>query len=230
MKFRNIFFGFLRTWLLIAIFCSSSLYAGINMILMLQDYQYTVADFPPYFLRENPLNAGNFIKVLEEQNAFQFKTYNLNLEADFESYEAEVKPILIEWSEKIGLLGENAELSKNFSGLMKAYVGEDFRSSSQEEIHIATYKGKIEAISYVKDTTEKDLEIDLLVANPNGLVENQTMLPKGGGSSLLDYMVHKYEEEGVEKIQLYSVNDEYYFNRGWQIEPEPEGACGGVSK
>ncbi|AYQ57221.1 hypothetical protein MS2017_1536 [Bathymodiolus thermophilus thioautotrophic gill symbiont] len=228
MKFRNIFFGFLRTWLLIVIFCSSALSAGTDMILILRDYQYTAADFPPYFLVEDPLNTGNFIKVLEEQNTFQFKTYNLSLEADLESYKAEVKPILIEWSEKTGLIGKNAKLSKRFSGLMESYVNEDFRGLDQGEIHIATYKGKISAISYTKDAiVGENPEINLLVANPSGLVENQTTLPKGGGSSLLDYMVRRYEEAGVEKIQLSSVNDEYYLDRGWQIAPKPEGACGG---
>jgi hypothetical protein len=35
MKFRNIFFGFLKTWLLIAIFYGGSLYAGGHMSLTL---------------------------------------------------------------------------------------------------------------------------------------------------------------------------------------------------
>ncbi|CAB5505617.1 hypothetical protein THERMOS_2160 [Bathymodiolus thermophilus thioautotrophic gill symbiont] len=227
MKFRNIFFGFLRTWLLIAIFCSSSLYAGTNMILMLQNYQYTAADYPPYFLREEPLGTGNFIKVLDDQNAFQFRTYDLSSEADLALYEAEVEPILTEWSEQIGLLGSNAELSKQFSGLMKMYVDESLHSLTPKEIHIATYEGKIEAVSYVGSTEGQAPKIDLLIANPRTLSDNQTVLPKGAGSSLLNDMALRYKEEGVEKIQLRSVNDEYYLDRGWQAVPEPEGACGG---
>ncbi|CAB5500162.1 hypothetical protein THERMOT_1183 [Bathymodiolus thermophilus thioautotrophic gill symbiont] len=228
MKFRNIFFGFLRTWLLIAIFCSSSLYAGTDMILILRDYQYTAADYPPYFLREDPLNPGNFIKVLDNQNTFQFKTYNLSSEVDLALYEAEVEPVLSEWSGQIGLLGSNAELSKQFSGLIKMYTDNGLHEATPKEINVATYKGKIEAVSYVGRAEGRAPKIDLLVANPRTLSDNQTVLPKGAGSSLLNDMAHRYKEEGVEEIQLRSVsNDEYYLNRGWRAVPEPEGACGG---
>jgi hypothetical protein len=37
MKFRNIFFGFLKTWLLIAIFYGDSLYAGGHISLTLDN-------------------------------------------------------------------------------------------------------------------------------------------------------------------------------------------------
>jgi hypothetical protein len=44
MKFKNIFFGFLRTLLLIIAFYSSALYADQYMFLDLRDYPYTTHD------------------------------------------------------------------------------------------------------------------------------------------------------------------------------------------
>jgi hypothetical protein len=53
-----------------------------------------------------------------------------------------------------------------------------------KEVHVAIYKGKIEAVSYTEDARQAIPEIKTLIANPEGLIEGQTKIVKGGGSSL----------------------------------------------
>jgi hypothetical protein len=64
MKFRNIFFGFLKTWLLIAISYSGSLYAAGYMFLTLYDYQPITNNFRPYFFEKDPY-TGKLTKVFD---------------------------------------------------------------------------------------------------------------------------------------------------------------------
>jgi hypothetical protein len=109
---------------------------------------------------------------------------------------------------------------------MEGIIERDLASNaSSREVYVATYKGNVEAVSYVNDGTLVP-EINTLVANPEGMFEGQTTDVKGGGSALLDNIAQEYQAKGEVKIRLYSINDEYYASRGWQVEPKEEGACG----
>ncbi len=230
MKFKNIFFGFFKTLLLTTIFYSSSLYAVGYMFLDLQGYPYTTSNFRPYFFAKDP-TTGNLIKVTDTQDSFQFKTYNFGFNADIESYNAEVKPVLVEWSEGTEPFGTESFSSSQLSGSMVTNVEEDLDNLLEKEVHTATYKGRIESVSYAQSPEVTAPKIETIVANPEGLVPGQTTTVKGGGSSLLDRIVRTYKEEGVDKVRLYSAKDDsYYADRGWQVdsEAESEGACGGM--
>ncbi|CAB5500157.1 hypothetical protein BTHERMOSOX_669 [Bathymodiolus thermophilus thioautotrophic gill symbiont] len=225
MKFKNIFFGFLRAWLLVTIFYGGSLYANNRMFLILEDYHYVDSDFPPYFFEKN-IDTGEITKVVDMQNTFQFKSYNLNLADDMKLYETEVRPVLLKWGEGIEPYQEQTDKASSFSRYMVEQINKELdKNFPLGKVHIATYKGKIEAVSYAEDVEVVGLEepkIKTIVANPEGLITNQTTTPKGGGSSLLNRMIQEFKEKGVDKIRLYSVDDEYYLKRGWQIKPETE--------
>ncbi|CAB9538979.1 hypothetical protein BROOK1789B_261 [Bathymodiolus brooksi thiotrophic gill symbiont] len=227
MKFKNIFFGFLRTLLLIIAFYSSALYADQYMFLDLRDYPYTTHDFRPYFFDRD--EAGNVIKVPDTRNSFQFKTYNLDLKEDVALYRKEVRPTLLEWKKYDAPPDSEPESAARLSGRMEGIIERDLASNaSSREVYVATYKGNVEAVSYVNDGTLVP-EINTLVANPEGMFEGQTTDVKGGGSALLDNIAQEYQAKGEVKIRLYSINDEYYASRGWQVEPKEEGACGSGS-
>ena len=220
MKFKNIVFGFLKTWLLIALFYSGSLYAGSQMFIILQDYSHTADEFRPYIFEKDP-NTGNLIKVFDTENNFQFKTYSLDSEADMALFEIEVKPTLLEWTEEVTPFQYQSSMSSSLSKDMLVDVEVDLSTGSlSKEIHIATYKGNIESVSYASSVEAERPEITILTANPKGLTIGQTTYPKGGGSALLNYELQRYKAGDVEKVRLYSVEDEYYLSRGWKTEPE----------
>ncbi len=237
MKFRNIFFGFLKTWLLIAIFYSGSLYAAGYMFLTLDDYQPITNDFRPYFFERDPY-TGKSIKIFDSENDFQFETYTVGSEADMALYKERVLPVLNDWGSEVEDYGygTDSRASAHLTESMKIDVTLDSGSEDAtvltREIHVATYKGEIEAMSY-SDSSEAGVpEITTLIAKPKGLVPGQTTTVKGGGSSLLERLVQRYKAKNVEKIRLYSAQDDYYSKRGWKDEPESdsesesEGACG----
>jgi hypothetical protein len=69
------------------------------------------------------------------------------------------------------------------------------------EVHVATYKGEIAAMSY-SDSSEAGVpEITTLIAKPKGLVPSQTTTVKGGGSSLLERLVQRYKAKYEDKIR-----------------------------
>jgi hypothetical protein len=70
MPYR-LLFGFLKTWLLIAIFYSGSLYAAGYMFLTLDDYHPITNDFRPYFFERDPY-TGKLTKVFDSENDFQW--------------------------------------------------------------------------------------------------------------------------------------------------------------
>ncbi|CAB5498063.1 hypothetical protein [Bathymodiolus thermophilus thioautotrophic gill symbiont] len=225
MKFKNIFFGFLKTLLLIVVFCSSLLYADGLMFLNLQNYQ-PANNLPPYFFEVEPV-TGNLIKVFDIENDFQFKTYNFRVTADMESCIKEVEPVLLEWREEIEPFDEEFHSSSSLSDAMLIDLRHDFGDGPfSGEVHVATYEGRIEAISYVPKAEAVVPEIDTIVANPWGMIEGQTTNVKGAGSSLLDYILQKFRSRGAVKARLYSVRDQYYLDRGWQRESDDYSACG----
>ncbi len=95
-----------------------------------------------------------------------------------------------------------------------------FDGEFEREIHVVTYEGRIEAISYAKSPDIKVPEVKAIVSNPEGLVANQTTIVKGAGSALLDHTLQRYKVLGVEKVQLLATNDKYYIDRGWKAESE----------
>jgi hypothetical protein len=105
MKFKNIFFGFFKTLLLTIIFYSGTLYASY-MYLDLQNYQSRSVS--PYFF-ERVQGTNDLLKVIDMQNNFQFKTYDLTLQTDIDLYNAEVKPVLLKW--KINVASPETESS-----------------------------------------------------------------------------------------------------------------------
>ncbi|CAB5498090.1 hypothetical protein THERMOT_1273 [Bathymodiolus thermophilus thioautotrophic gill symbiont] len=221
MKFKNIFFGFLKTLLLAVIFYSSLLYASIFMFLDLQNYPYTANDFRPYFFTMDA-TTGNLIKVPDTQNIFQFKTYNLDLKSDVALYKAEVKPVLLKWKATITEPDTDSELASDLSGQMERYVRRDLTNRlPSREVRVVIYEDNIEAVSYMNNAKQTP-EIDIIAANPEGMLEGQTTIVKGGGSALLEHIVRAYQEEGVERVRLYAVHSGYYAKRGWKVE----GACG----
>ncbi len=241
MKFRNVFFGFLKTWLLIAIFYSGSLYAAGYMFLTLDDYHPITNDFRPYFFERDPY-TGKLTKVFDSENDFQFETYTVGSEADMALYKERVLPVLNDWGSEVEdyKLGTDSRTSAHLTEFMKLDVTIDSGSEDAtvltREVHVATYKGEIEAMSY-SDSSEAGVpKITTLIAKPEGLVPSQTTTVKGGGSSLLERLVQRYKANNVEKIRLYSAKDDYYSKRGWENEPksdsesesesESEGACG----
>ncbi|CAB5500654.1 hypothetical protein THERMOT_1282 [Bathymodiolus thermophilus thioautotrophic gill symbiont] len=225
MKFKNIFFGFLKTLLLAVIFYSGLLYAtGGHMFLDLRNYPYTNNDFRPYFFARDE-STGDLIKIPDTQNSFTFKTYDLDLPADMKLYRREVRPILRRWKNEDAPPDTDADLSIDLSGQMETNIALDSKSS--REVHVAIYDDNIEAVSYVYDAKQTP-EIDTIIANPEGLLEGQTTIVKGGGSALLENIVRSYQEDGIERIQLYAIESKYYAKRGWKMEPE-EAACGGPS-
>ncbi len=239
MKFRNIFFGFLKTWLLIAIFYSGSLYAAGYMFLTLYDYQPITNNFRPYFFEKDPY-TGKLTKVFDSENDFQFETYTVGSEADMALYKERVLPVLNDWGSEVEdyKLGTDSRTSAHLTEFMKLDVTIDSGSEDAtvltREVHVATYKGEIEAMSY-SDSSEAGVpKITTLIAKPEGLVPSQTTTVKGGGSSLLERLVQRYKAKYVDKIRLYSAQDDYYSKRGWKNEPESdsesesesEGACG----
>ena len=231
MKFRNVFFGFLKTWLLIAIFYSGSLYADTHMYLTLNDYHPVTNDFRPYLFERDP-NTGKSIKVFDTENDFQFKTYSIRSEADMILYRQDVVPTLREWGAEIYQEGTDSYESTDLSTMMELEV--EFDSSGRNgiipkrEVNVATYKGRIEAVSYSETSEVETPEIITLAAKPEGLVPGQTTNIKGGGSSLLENLIQKYKVRNVRKIRLYSIKDDYYYRRGWKNDPNPnpKGACG----
>ncbi|AYQ56074.1 hypothetical protein BTHERMOSOX_833 [Bathymodiolus thermophilus thioautotrophic gill symbiont] len=222
MKFKNIVVGFLKIWLLATLFYSGLLYAERYMFITLQDYSHTADEFRPYTFIEDP-NTGNVVKVFDTENNFQFKTYSLDSEADMALFRTEVQPTLLEWSETIRPFQYRSALASRLSKSMLENVNKDLlKGSLSKEIHVTTYKGNIEGVSYTTNAEVERPEIDTLIANPKGLTTGQTTYPKGGGSALLDYELRQFKENGVEKVRLYSLDDDYYRGRGWQNEPKSE--------
>ena len=228
MTFKNIFFGFFKTLLLAVIFYSSLLYAAGNMFLELQGYPYTNHNFRPYFFTKDA-TTGDLIKIPGTQDSFQFKTYNLGIQADVDSYNAEVKPVLLEWSEEGDPFEQESVYASRLSNNIVQDVERDLDNGMlSKEVHVATYEGRIEAASYAQSPEITAPEIETIAANPAGLITDQTTVVKGGGSALLDSMARTYKEEGVDRIRLYSSrHDNYYADRGWQSDTE-DGACGGL--
>ncbi|WP_139458269.1 hypothetical protein [Bathymodiolus thermophilus thioautotrophic gill symbiont] len=233
MKVKNIFFGFLKALLLVVAFCSSLLYANEYMVFDLQNYQ-PAADSPsPYFFQRDPI-TGNLTKVTDLENSFQFKTYNLKLRADLEWYREEVEPTLSRWRVRISPSEYDSDsVSFLSSDLMNKVNDGSLEGSLPREVHVAIYKGRVEAASYVKNTEPEMPEIDILAANPEGMRVGQTMNVKGAGSALLDYELKTFKGRGAEKVRLFSTRDEYYLDRGWKSEPArwtdvfgDQGACG----
>ncbi|CAC9435597.1 hypothetical protein BSPLISOX_1246 [uncultured Gammaproteobacteria bacterium] len=224
MKLKNIFVGFLKTLLLITLFCGSLIHAANYMFLILQNYQYTANDFPPYLFEKN-FETGQLTKIIDTENAFQFKTYSLASETDIESYTSNVKPVLIKWAEGDELdMGSDASTSSILSLDIIEGVDEDYLPT--KEVHVAIYKGKIEAVSYTEDARQAIPEIKTLIANPEGLIEGQTKIVKGGGSSLLNYMLQRFKANNVKRVQLRSIRDKYYLDRGWEKKEETD--CSGL--
>ncbi|OIR24153.1 hypothetical protein [Bathymodiolus thermophilus thioautotrophic gill symbiont] len=223
MKFKNIFFGFLKTLLLVAVFYGGSLYADGHMFLDLQNYQH-VTNNSPYFFEIDP-TTGNLVKVIDANNSFQFKTYNLGLTADVELYKAEVRPVLLRWGEGGAPLDEDFYSASSLSETLVSDVRHDIKGLFQGEVHVATYEGRIESVSYVKNIVVEVPEIKAIVANPWGMIKGQITNVKGAGSSLLDYMLQKFKNRGAERVRLYSIRDRYYLDRGWQ-RGIGNGACG----
>ncbi|CAB5498074.1 hypothetical protein [Bathymodiolus thermophilus thioautotrophic gill symbiont] len=224
MKFKNIFFDFFKTLLLVVVFYSGLLYADQYMFLDLQNYPYISNDFRPYFF-ERDLATGNLIRVPDVQNSFQFKTYNLESLDDAALYRVEVRPVLLEWRGTIAPLDSEADSASFLSGSMADSI--DFCLKEKlplRKVHIVTYRGNVEAVSYVNNADPVP-KIELMAANPEGMLEGQTAIVKGGGSSLLEGIVRGYQAEGRGRVRLYSINDKYYSKRGWQAEPN-RGACG----
>ncbi len=230
MKFRSIFFSFLKTWLLVAIFYSGSLYAGY-MHLNLNDYHPTTNNFRPY-LFERDLNTGKLVQVFDTENSFQFETYSLDSDIDMILYEMRVLPVLQDWGAGIGNYqpSTDSHASSDLAKVTESEVNLNLKGEggipSTREIHIATYKGEIEAISYSDSSEMETPEIITLIAKPEGLVPGQTTNIKGGGSSLLEQLIQDYKAKNVQKIRLYSSKDDYYSKRGWEDETDSEGACG----
>jgi CRISPR/Cas system-associated endoribonuclease Cas2 len=46
-----------------------------------------------------------------------------------------------------------------------------------------------------------NMKIKTLIANPEGLIEGQTKIVKGGGSSLLNYMLQRFKANNVKRVQ-----------------------------
>jgi hypothetical protein len=63
--FHGIFYGY-----------KSLIHAANYMFLILQNYQYTANDFPPYLFEKN-FETGQLTKIIDTENAFQFKTFVL---------------------------------------------------------------------------------------------------------------------------------------------------------
>lgn len=225
MKFKNILFSVLKTLLLVVVFYSRSLYASY-MYLDLGSHQSR--SISPYFFESNQ-ETGDLIKVIDTQNNFQFKTYNLTLQVDIEEYNTEVRPVLLEWKKTVAPFGtdsySSSELSKGMARSIEIHLEMD---PPPMKVYVATYKGNIESVSYIKNTRLQTPEIDTIVANPEGLIEGQTMIVKGGGSALLEHVIKTYKEAGTEEIQLYSGDDQYYAKRGWKmkLENKIDEACG----
>ncbi|OIR24637.1 hypothetical protein [Bathymodiolus thermophilus thioautotrophic gill symbiont] len=218
MKFKNIFFGFLKTLLLTVVFHIGLLCANEYMIFDLQNYQPTDNSPPPYFFQRDPA-TGDLVRLTDTEGGFQFKTYNLQLKADLAQYKIEVRPTLLRWKEKIIPLEKDSSSSSFFSGDLANKV--DAQSSKRpppREVHVATYKDRIEAVSYVNNRKPESPEIDILTANPEGMRVGQTTNVKGAGSALLDYELKTFKGRGAESAQLLSIRDKYYLDRGWKID------------
>ncbi|AYQ57137.1 hypothetical protein MS2017_1450 [Bathymodiolus thermophilus thioautotrophic gill symbiont] len=236
MKFKNIFFGFLKTLLLTVVFYIGLLCATEYMTFDLQNYQPTANSPPPYFFQRDPA-TGNLARLTDTEGSFQFKTYNLQLKADLAQYKIEVEPTLLRWKEKIIPLEKDSDYSSFFSGdLVDKVEEQSSKSPPPKEVHVATYEDRIEAVSYVDNANPRTPEIDILTANPEGMRIGQTTNVKGAGSALLDYELKIFKGRGARGVQLLSIRDQYYLDRGWKIEPNyqievedfnDQGACGG---
>ena len=223
MKFKNIFFGFFKTLLLTIIFYSGTLYASY-MYLDLQNYQSRSVS--PYFF-ERVQGTNDLLKVIDMQNNFQFKTYDLTLQTDIDLYNAEVKPVLLKWKINVASPETESSFASHLSARMEWNIERNLNKSLlPREVHVAIYEGNIESISYMENPAMQVPKIDIIVANPEGLIVAQTTTVKGGGSALLDYIAQSYKEKNIERIRLYASKDEYYAQRGWKIEPYSGSSCG----
>jgi hypothetical protein len=92
---------------------------------------------------------------------------------------------------------------------MVTNVEEDLDNLLEKEVHTATYKGRIESVSYAQSPEVTAPKIETIVANPEGLVPGQTTTVKGGGSSLLDRIVIKFE---IISFKLKTILCVGYFN------------------
>jgi hypothetical protein len=169
----------------------------------LQSSYYATFDFPPYLFEKN-FETGQLTKIIDTENAFQFKTYSLASETDIESYMSNVKPVLIKWAEEDESdIGSDASTSSILS--RDIIEGVEMDHLPTREVHVAIYKGKIEAVSYAEDARQTIPEIKTLIANPEGLIEGQTKIVKGGGSSLLNYTLQRFVGEKNDYYTLFVV-------------------------
>jgi N-acetylglutamate synthase-like GNAT family acetyltransferase len=65
----------------------------------------------------------------------------------------------------------------------------------------------------------------LYSAIPEGLVTGQTTTVKGGGSALMDYILRRFKSKGVKSVRIFSTNDKYYADRGWQEDEIENNNC-----
>ena len=139
MKFKNIFFDFLKTLLWVVIFYSNSTYA-VYIFLNPQKYQHTANDFRPYSFERN-LVADKMIKITDTENNFQFETYKLGSKIDMDAYKLRVKPILQKWSKKGQWLKSNdSRISARLSGHIESGINWDSNNKVfTHEVHVATY-------------------------------------------------------------------------------------------
>ena len=216
----NTLFDFFKTLLLAVIFCGGLIYAYGHMVLTLQNYQYTADDFPPYFFERG------LTKIIDTENSFQFKTYRLGLKFDMAEYKANIRPVLLKWGAAEYIPTTQSYDSSFLSRGMEENIKLDsYTGSFAKEIHIVTYQGRIEAVSYAENAEMQAPKIETIVANPEGLVTGQTTIVKGGGSALMDYMLRRFKSKGVKSVRIFSTNDKYYADRGWQEDENEDNDC-----
>jgi hypothetical protein len=93
-------------------------------------------------------------------------------------YRQDVVPTLREWGAEIYQEGTDSYESTDLSTMMELEV--EFDSSGRNgiipkrEVNVATYKGRIEAVSYSETSEVETPEIITLAAKPEGLVPGQT--------------------------------------------------------
>jgi hypothetical protein len=80
------------------------------------------------------------------------------------------------------------------------------------------YNVTIQLLFSISSSCQPRSAFDVIVANPEGLVTGQTTTVKGGGSALMDYMLRRFKSKGVKSVRIFSINDKYYADRGWQEE------------
>jgi hypothetical protein len=133
------------------------------MLLTLQNYQYTADDFPPYFFERG------LTKIIDTENSFQFKTYRLGLKFDMVEYKANIRPVLLKWGAAEYIPKTQSYDSSFLSRGMEENIKLDsYTGSFTKEIHVVTYQGRIEAVSYAENAEMQVPKIEIIAANPEG--------------------------------------------------------------